>query len=75
MKLHQSVKSVDPDTQHIRNMPLSDIFSFVCFSSFDSSHDVSEGIPTGLNEAFGVLSCWTDFKGKVYDVNPQIRCT
>ena len=46
-------------------------FLRVCFSSFDSSHDVSECIQTGLKEAFALRIS----REKVHGINAQICCT
>lgn len=73
-ELHHSVKSVRPRyAAHPRYASFRQ-FLCVCLSSFDSSHDGSEGIPTGLKEASAFYLAGGISRKKVYDINPEIRC-
>ena len=75
MELHHSVKSVRPRyAAHPKYASFRNCL-YVYFSSFDSSHDSSEGIVTGLKEALAFYLAGGIVREKVYDINPEIRCT
>ena len=50
-------------------------FLRVCLSSFNFSHDVSEGIETGLKEALAFYLALRILREKVRGINAQTCCT